>query len=79
MGELSMAEVFSGQHTELHVRIWSEFQEMPGLRLTLGQAVRLLSADPAKDVAALEDLIDAAVLRRIGPYYVRADLGRFTA
>jgi len=65
--------------TDLHYRMWREFQEMPGLRLTLGQACRLWHLEPATVVAALHDLVDAAVLRQIGPYYVRADLSRFSA
>ena len=65
--------------TKLHVRIWSEFHEMPGLRLTLGQACRLLNGEPAAVERALQDLVDADALRLIGPYYVRADLDRFTA
>jgi hypothetical protein len=65
--------------TDLHYQIWQEFQEMPGLRLTLGQACRLWNLEPATVVAALHDLVDAAVLRQIGPYFVRADLSRFAA
>jgi hypothetical protein len=64
---------------DLQFRVWQEFQEMPGLRLTLGQACRLWDHEPATVVSALNDLVDAAVLRRIGPYFVRADLSRFTA
>jgi hypothetical protein len=56
-----------------------EFQEMPGLRLTLGQACRLWGYDPGTVVAALDELVAAAVLRQIGPYFVRADISRFTA
>jgi hypothetical protein len=65
--------------TELHCRIWSEFHTMPGLRLTLAQACRLFGGRPSKVIAALGDLVDASVLRQIGPYYVRADFGSFTA
>ena len=65
--------------TELHFRIWSEFHTMPGLRLTLAQACRLFGGRPSEVVAALGDLVDAAVLRQIGPYYMRADFGSFTA
>ena len=65
--------------TELHFRIWSEFHEMPGLRLTLCQACRLFNREPAAVEEALQALVNAAALRQIGPYYVRADLGHFTA
>jgi hypothetical protein len=65
--------------TDIHYRIWNEFLEMPGLRLTLGQACRLWAIDPTTGATVMQDLVDAAVLRQVGPYYVRADLGRFTA
>ena len=65
--------------TDLHFRIWAEFRTMPGLRLTRDQACRLFGGESNKVVEALQDLVDAAVLRQIGPYYVRADIGSFTA
>jgi hypothetical protein len=65
--------------TALHFRIWSEFYTMPGLRLTLAQACRLFGGRPSEVVAALGDLVDASVLRQIGPYYIRADFASFTA
>lgn len=65
--------------TELHFRIWTEFKTMPGLRLTCDQACRLFGGESSDVVGALQDLVDSAVLRQIGPYYVRADFARFTA
>jgi hypothetical protein len=65
--------------TDLHFRIWAEFRTMPGLRLTRSQACRLFGGQPNEVVDALQDLVDAAVLRHIGPYYIRADIGSFTA
>jgi hypothetical protein len=65
--------------SELHFRIWSEFHTMPGLRLTFGQVCRLLGATPSEVAAPLQDLVEASVLRQIGPYYMRADFARFTA
>ena len=65
--------------TDLHLRIWAEFGTMPGLRLTRDQACRLFGGEPGEVVSALQDLVDAAVLRHVGPYYIRADFGRFTA
>ncbi|HEY6613369.1 MAG TPA: hypothetical protein VIZ32_02590, partial [Vicinamibacterales bacterium] len=64
---------------DLRFRIWAEFRTMPGLRLSRNQACRLFGGESAKVVEALQDLVDAAVLRQIGPYYVRADIGSFTA
>jgi beta-phosphoglucomutase-like phosphatase (HAD superfamily) len=65
--------------TELHYRIWGEFHTMPGLRLTADQVCRLVGGNRAEIVEALKGLVDAGVLRQIGPYYVRADFGRYTA
>jgi hypothetical protein len=65
--------------TDLHFRIWAEFRTMPGLRLTRNQACRLFGGESNNVAEALRDLVDAAVLRQIGPYYVRADIGSFTA
>jgi len=74
-----MTESFVDQRTELHLRIWGEFREMPGLRITLDQACRLFGGQPTEVAAALQDLVNAAVLRQIGPYYLRADWENFTA
>lgn len=65
--------------TEEQLRLWREFQEMPGLRVTLGQACRLCGLTPAAAVEALQGLIDAGVLRQVGPFYFRADLNSFAA
>ena len=73
-----MTQIVEGA-TDLQFRIWAEFRTMPGLRLTRNQACRLFGGESNEVVAALQDLIDAAVLRQIGPYYVRADIGSFTA
>jgi hypothetical protein len=75
---VTMTEILANA-TELHFRIWSEFHTMPGLRLTFGQVCRLLGGAPTELAEALQDLVDASVLRQIGPYYVRADFGQFTA
>jgi hypothetical protein len=65
--------------TDLHFRIWAEFRTMPGLRLTCDQACRLFGGASNEVVDALQDLVDAALLRRVGPYYIRADFDSFTA
>jgi hypothetical protein len=74
-----MAEIFAHKATELHYRIWAEFQTMPGLRLTLRQACRLFGGQATEVIDALQDLVDASVLRQVGPYFIRADVGSFTA
>lgn len=63
----------------LHLRIWAEFADMPGQRLTRAQAHRLFGGDPRDVDAALQDLIGAGMLRKVGPYYIRADFAGFTA
>jgi len=62
---------------DLNLRICAEFQEMPGLQLTLEQACRLWAVDRARGAEVLQKLVDAAVLRQVGPYYLRSDLSRF--
>ena len=65
--------------TSEQLRIWREFRELPGLRLTLGQACRLFDLEPICGAEALQGLIDAGVLRQVGPFYLRADLDSFAA
>jgi Fic family protein len=65
--------------TDLRYRILNEFLEMPGMRITLPQACRLWALDPATGERVLRELVDAAVLRQVGKYYMRADLDRFSA
>ena len=74
-----MIETTIAHTTDLHFRIWNEFLEMPGSRLTLEQTRRLFGGDLRVVERALQDLVDAAVLRQIGPYYLRADLDRFAS
>jgi hypothetical protein len=74
-----MTESLIERATDLHFRIWNEFVEMPGTKLTLEQVCRLADDEPVRVARALQDLIDAGVLCRIGPYYIRKDLSRFTA
>ena len=64
---------------DLERRVWGEYVEMPGHRLTVPQACRLWGADAETSAMVLECLVRRGVLRRIGPYYFRADLGRLSA
>jgi hypothetical protein len=45
-------------------RMWSEFVEMPGLRLTRAQAQRLWGVDPETCLSALETLVALKLLVR---------------
>jgi hypothetical protein len=59
--------------------VYSEYLEMPGLQLTLAQAVRLWNSDRDSCTQVLEALVGASFLRRAGGHYVRADSGRMCA
>ena len=45
-------------------RVRAEFDEMPGMRLTVPQASRLFGLDPDVCLKIVEQLINAAYLRR---------------
>lgn len=64
---------------ELHSRISAEFREMPGLRLTLRQAARLFSLEPADCERVLGSLVDDGVLAARDGAFMRADDGRHSA
>ena len=57
----------------LAVRVRGEYEEMPGLRLTVPQAARLFSVEPDVAHAVLDDLRRSAVLTRSdrGTYALR--------
>jgi hypothetical protein len=57
-------------------RISAEFREMPGLRLTLAQASRLFSMDPAPCERVLSGLVARGELSTDGRLFARADAGR---
>jgi hypothetical protein len=60
-------------------RVYSEFLEMPGLRLTCRQAQRLWGLDELTCLRLLESLVDARFLCRL-PHgmYARLSEGRLT-
>ena len=45
-------------------RVRAEFDEMPGMRLTVSQASRLFGLDPDVCLNVVEQLINSAYLRR---------------
>lgn len=49
--------------TTLFERVQGEFNEMPGLQLTLAQAARLWGLDDAACRRVIDALVDAAFLR----------------
>jgi hypothetical protein len=60
----------------LRRRITGEFQEMPGLVITLAQASRLFSLEPAQCERVLGSLVEGGVLITDGHRFARADTGR---
>lgn len=61
---------------ELHIRIRSEFAEMPGLTLTLVQAARLFNLEQERCERVLDSLVDLGTLWTNGRTFMRADSGR---
>jgi len=64
---------------DLEDRARGEFLEMPGERLTITQASRLWDIDERTVATLLDRLVESGFLRRVGPYYFRADLGHLSA
>jgi hypothetical protein len=64
---------------DLCALIRAEYREMPGLNLTLRQAIRLWSAEPPVCARALDGLVNEGFLVHIGGAYVRANCGRRAA
>ena len=60
----------------LRTRVSAEFREMPGLRITLAQASRLFSMDPAPCERVLRGLVDGGELSTDGRVFARAGTGR---
>jgi hypothetical protein len=63
----------------LERRVRGEYLEMPGQRLTIEQAARLWGVDERVGADVLTRLVETGFLSHVGPYYFRADLGRFSA
>ena len=61
---------------DLCARVWAEYCEMPGLKLTLAQAARLFSLDHARCASVLDALVVSGVLAADGRGFARADSGR---
>jgi hypothetical protein len=59
----------------LQSRVAAEFQEMPGLRLTVPQAARLFSIEAVRCQRVLGALVDRGELATDGLAFARADGG----
>jgi DNA-binding IclR family transcriptional regulator len=55
----------------VRTRILAEFQEMPAMRLTLPQAARLFSLEPAHCARVLQSLVETGELWTNGRDYFR--------
>lgn len=64
---------------ELSARVQAEFHEMPGLILTLPQAARLFSIEPARCRRILEALVHAGYLATDGRAFTSPRSGRRSA
>jgi hypothetical protein len=64
-----------GELQALLLRVSAEFQEMPGLILTMAQAARLFSIHSACCERVLRLLVDRGVLSTDGHVFARADAG----
>jgi hypothetical protein len=53
------------QRTDLIGRVLGSFQEMPGLKLTLDQATRLMGVDSDACTSVLDELVRRGELRRL--------------
>lgn len=62
--------------TPLCQRIHAEFEEMPGLKLTLAQAARLFNIEAARCEQVLETLVHDGDLARDGSCFKRRRDGR---
>jgi hypothetical protein len=59
----------------LYIRVQGEFREMPGLTLTVRQAARLFSIEPAQCERVLGALVHDGVLATDGLTFARAGVG----
>ena len=65
-----------GDDRALCARIRAEFDEMPGLNLTLMQAARLFDVEPARCARVLGELVASGALWSDGHLYSRPGTGR---
>ena len=60
----------------LHARIRGEYQEMPGLRLTVAQAARLFNLEVAHCAQVLDALVTDGALWTNGRQFLSHNVGR---
>lgn len=75
-GKQSKVTTMTNEDRDLHVRIHAEYEEMPGLKLTLAQASRLFHLEPSQCAKALNALVDGGLLRSDGHTFLHVRGGR---
>jgi DNA-binding GntR family transcriptional regulator len=61
------------RRTDLTARVQAEFNDMPGMRLTLAQACRLWGVDRVIAKRVLDRLVDERFLCLLGDVYLRRE------
>lgn len=64
------------EEPDVHARIHAEYEEMPGLKLTLAQASRLFNLEPVRCAQALDALVANGLLRTDGRAFLHVRGGR---
>jgi hypothetical protein len=67
----TLTAVDASRDSAMRVRVRAEFQEMPGMRLTVAQAARLFALEAAECARVLRSLVDEGTLRTDGWEYFR--------
>ncbi len=65
----------SASDQTLRIRICAEYQEMPGMRLTITQAARLFNLEPAHCARVLDSLVSAGALSTDGRQFAALNVG----
>lgn len=60
----------------IRARIYAEYHEMPGLRLTVSQAARLFNVELAQCARLLDALVESGALWTNGREFLASNVGR---
>ena len=74
-GPTPLASSRADEHA-ISARVSAEFREMPGLTITLAQAVRLFNVDRPRCERILGSLVQSGILATDGRVFARAGTGR---
>jgi hypothetical protein len=73
---VKVGSIDQAEENTLRARVYAEFREMPGLRITLPQAARLFSIDSVRCQTVLGSLVECGELSTDGRVFQRAGTGR---